>query len=204
MGLGDGRRLGHRTVLRLEARGLGLQAGAGGRRPEPLEAVKAELLAAGCAGVFVTTCDLARVESAEALHAALTAAGIEPDVVINNAGMFSYCDILATPVERIERMVLLHDLTNTKLCRLFAADMIRRGVQGRILNMSSYSQWMPFSGAGAVQSPRKPTCGSSRSASPRRCTSTESASRRFVRQASPPTSTACRPAGSESACGSEP
>lgn len=33
MGLGDGRRLGHRTVLRLAARGLGLQAGAGGRPP---------------------------------------------------------------------------------------------------------------------------------------------------------------------------
>lgn len=141
---GAGSGIGRCYALRLAA--LGYKLALAGDRPEPLEAVKAELLAAGCTGVFVTTCDLARVESAEALHAALTAAGIEPDVVINNTGMFSYCDILATPVERIERMVLLHDLTNTKLCRLFAADMIRRGVQGRILNMSSYSQWMPFPG----------------------------------------------------------
>ena len=27
--------------------------------------------------------------------------------------------------ERIERIILLHDVTNTKLCRLYAIDMIR-------------------------------------------------------------------------------
>ena len=46
----------------------------------------------------------------------------------------------------IERIILLHDLTVTQLCRLFAADMVRRGVRGHILNMSSYSLWMPFPG----------------------------------------------------------
>ena len=67
-------------------------------------------------------------------------------MVINNAGIFSFCDILTTPAERIERIILLHDLTVTQLCRLFAADMVRRGVRGHILNMSSYSLWMPFPG----------------------------------------------------------
>ena len=43
-------------------------------------------------------------------------------------------------------IILLHDLTVTQLCRLFAADMVRRGVRGHILNMSSYSLWMPFPG----------------------------------------------------------
>ena len=125
---------------------LGYRLAIVGNRREPLEAVEAELRAAACADTYILTCDLARQEAAEELHAALTAAGIEPDVVINNAGMFSFRDILATPPERIERMILLHAMTNTKLCRLFAADMIRRGVRGYMLNMSSYSQWMPFPG----------------------------------------------------------
>ena len=67
------------------------------------------------------------------------------DVVINNAGMFSHCDILTTPVERIERLIVLHDLTLTMMCRLYGEDMKKRGY-GRILNMSSYSIWMPFPG----------------------------------------------------------
>ena len=66
--------------------------------------------------------------------------------MINNAGIFSFCDILTTPAERIERIILLHDLTVSQLCRLYAADMVRRGVRGHILNMSSYSLWMPFPG----------------------------------------------------------
>ena len=32
------------------------------------------------------------------------------------------------------------------MCRLYAADMVRRGRGGHILNMSSYSLWMPFPG----------------------------------------------------------
>ena len=141
---GAGSGIGRCYALRLAA--LGYRVALAGNRREPLEAVEAELLAAGCAEVFLTTCDLARTEAAEELHATLTTAGIEPDVVINNAGMFSYCDILETPEERIDRMIVLHALTNTKLCRLFAMDMVRRGAKGHILNMSSYSQWMPFPG----------------------------------------------------------
>lgn len=141
---GAGSGIGRCYALRLAA--LGYRLALVGNRPEPLETVKTELLAAGCAEVFLTTCDLARTEAAEELHAATTAAGIEPDVVINNAGMFSFCDILATPPERIERMILLHAMTNTKLCRLYAEDMVGRGVRGHLLNMASYSQWMPFPG----------------------------------------------------------
>ena len=96
--------------------------------------------------VRVIAIDLARVGAAQELYDRMTAEGIVVDVVINNAGIFSFCDILATPAERIERIILLHDLTVTQLCRLFAADMVRRGVRGHILNMSSYSLWMPFPG----------------------------------------------------------
>ena len=94
----------------------------------------------------IVVCDLARVGAARELFDRTQADGLAIDVLINNAGMFSFRDILQTPVERIERIILLHDLTNTQLCRLYAAEMARRGRGGHILNMSSYSQWMPFPG----------------------------------------------------------
>lgn len=89
--------------------------------------------------------DLATASAARELHAWSVAEGYVFDVVINNAGMFSFCDILNTPVERLERIILLHDLTLTTMCRLYGEDMIKRG-KGRLLNMSSYSIWMPFPG----------------------------------------------------------
>ena len=91
------------------------------------------------------TKDLATPTAAEELFAYTEGEGIKVDVLVNNAGIFSFCDILSTPVERIERVIYLHDLTTTKTCRLYAEDMIGRG-GGRILNMSSYSIWMPYPG----------------------------------------------------------
>lgn len=89
--------------------------------------------------------DLATLEAGEELFRTIKERGIAVDVLINNAGMFSFCDISNTPIERIKRTILLHDITNTLLCRLFADDMASRG-GGRILNMSSFSIWMPFPG----------------------------------------------------------
>ncbi|MBP3317365.1 MAG: SDR family NAD(P)-dependent oxidoreductase [Alistipes sp.] len=89
--------------------------------------------------------DLATATAAEELFAYTENEGIKVDVLINNAGIFSFCDILNTPIERIQRIIYLHDITATINCRLYAADMIKRG-GGRILNMSSYSIWMPYPG----------------------------------------------------------
>lgn len=114
-----------------------------GNQPEPLEETKAQIKGRD---VVVINMDLARVTAAQELYETVEKAGISINVVINDAGLFSFCDVLNTPAERIERILLLHDLTNTQICRLFAADMIRRGVKGHLLNMSSYSLWMPFPG----------------------------------------------------------
>ena len=118
-----------------------------GNNRQPLETVRAEI-AEECptCDIRIITCDLARVEAAREVFDRTQADGLAIDVLINNAGMFSFRDILQTPKERIERIILLHDLTNTQLCRLYATDMARRGHGGYILNMSSYSQWMPFPG----------------------------------------------------------
>ncbi|HIY46894.1 MAG TPA: SDR family NAD(P)-dependent oxidoreductase [Candidatus Alistipes faecigallinarum] len=142
---GAGSGIGRCYALRLAALGYNLVLA--GNRPEPLEAVGREIgTAAPGTQVRTASIDLARIGAAEELHDFTRREGIEIDVLINNAGIFSFCDLLRTPAERIERIILLHDLTNTEMCRLYAADMVRRGRGGHILNMSSYSLWMPFPG----------------------------------------------------------
>lgn len=89
--------------------------------------------------------DLATMSAAEELFAWSENKGLKVDVLINNAGIFSFCDIANTPIERIKRAITLHDITNTLLCQLYGNDMAERG-GGYILNMSSFSIWMPFPG----------------------------------------------------------
>lgn len=117
-----------------------------GNEKEPLCRAAEEITLRHQVTVRPLALDLARMEAADELYTMIAAAGIEVDVLINNAGIFSFCDVLNTDENRIERMLLLHDMTATKLCRRYAARMIERGVQGYILNMSSYSLWMPFPG----------------------------------------------------------
>lgn len=142
---GAGSGIGRCYALRLAALGYNLVLA--GNRPEPLETVRREVETSSPeTRIRTVSIDLARLGAAEELHDFTRREGIEIDVVINNAGIFSFCDILHTPPERIERIILLHDVTNTQLCRLYATDMVRRGCRGYILNMSSYSLWMPFPG----------------------------------------------------------
>ncbi len=89
--------------------------------------------------------DLARPEAGRELFDRVTADGTQIEVLINNAGTFSFLDVLKTPVERAERILYLHAFTNTLTCRLFGEKMAERG-HGYILNMSSYSLWMPWPG----------------------------------------------------------
>ncbi len=141
---GASKGIGRCYALRLAGLGYNVLMVASGER-ELVAA--AEEVAAVNPGVWVRYLvkDMATQHAAEEMFAYTEAEGVKVDVLINNAGIFSFCDILSTPIERIERVIFLHDLTATIMCRLYAADMIARG-GGRILNMSSYSIWMPYPG----------------------------------------------------------
>lgn len=115
------------------------------RDGEALETISEDLEKKHNIRVVALAKDLATTTAAEELFEWTKENNMVIDVLINNAGMFSYCDIINTPSERIKRTIILHDITYTMLCKLFAADMVDRG-GGYILNMSSYSIWMPWPG----------------------------------------------------------
>lgn len=75
----------------------------------------------------------------------LEARNIEPYILINNAGIFTFSPIVEHAESRIDRFVDLHMRSLTLLCREFGERMKARG-EGRILNMSSMSCWMPMPG----------------------------------------------------------
>lgn len=70
---------------------------------------------------------------------------LDVEVLINDAGMLIFQPLLTTPEAKLETMLMLHMVTLTKLCRLFAADMAKRQ-KGYILNMSSMTAWMAMPG----------------------------------------------------------
>jgi len=140
---GAGRGLGRQYAERLAKKGYNLVLV--GRSSSVLDAAR-EIQEKGY-GVSVrpVVLDLATENAAETLFDDIKVHSESIDVLINNAGQFSFRDITEVDEDTIRRMIFLHDLTLTKLCRLFGQKMIETG-GGHILNMSSYSIWMPLPG----------------------------------------------------------
>ncbi len=87
--------------------------------------------------------DLTEADAAEKIHAWCAEREIEVDILVSNAGILHFGLLTHADTATIDRIVALHCTTPAKLCRLFAADMCRRG-EGRILLMSSITAWTPY------------------------------------------------------------
>lgn len=94
---------------------------------------------------FTFTCDLTADNAAQSLYDSLIHNNLKPEILINNAGIFSFSPVLETSIDKAGRFIDLHVRAVTELCRLIGSDMAVRG-HGRILNMSSMSCWMPMPG----------------------------------------------------------
>ncbi|MBO7259680.1 MAG: SDR family NAD(P)-dependent oxidoreductase [Paludibacteraceae bacterium] len=70
---------------------------------------------------------------------------MDVDVLVNNAGVFFFNELVKTDPRRIDLMLDLHVKAVTRMCRYFGEDMKKRG-SGRIINMSSMSAWMTMPG----------------------------------------------------------
>ena len=110
-------------------------------REEDIQAVAADIAGDFGVNVIPLAMDLAVPDAADRLFAYTREQGLQVDVLVNNAGVFFFNPLIETDMTRIERLLTLHVLTVTKLCRLFGEEMCRRG-SGYILNMSSLSTWM--------------------------------------------------------------
>lgn len=75
----------------------------------------------------------------------LESEGLKPDLLINNAGIFDFSQVVDLSPRRIDLYIDLHIRAVTRLSRRMAIMMASYG-GGYILNMSSMSCWMPMPG----------------------------------------------------------
>lgn len=90
-------------------------------------------------------CDLTEADASCRILEFIDQNDLDPDILINNAGIFSFRAVTDTSDSKIDCFVDLHVAAVTKLSRDFAIRFARRG-GGNILNMSSMSCWMPMPG----------------------------------------------------------
>lgn len=115
------------------------------RRADRLHALADQLVAAGAPKPIVIQADLGRAGSVETIRDLLTAAGCEPQYVVNNAG-FGLVGVAAS-LDREEQLAII-DLNMRALTELSLAfvDSLRRH-RGGILNVGSVAGFLPGPGS---------------------------------------------------------
>ena len=115
-------------------------------REDELAAAKEQLNTQYPVAITTRYQDLAKEDAADILFQWCTAeAGILPDILINNAGMFFFKELFTDDLPRVQAMMNLHMTTVTRTCLLFGNAMKQRG-SGRLLIMSSMAARIPAPG----------------------------------------------------------
>ena len=92
--------------------------------------------------IVVEPIDLGAAASPAELQKRLDGRGIQPDILINNAGFGLFSDFMTQDPARIREMLQLDILALTELCHLFGKRMVDRGA-GHILLVSSLIAYQP-------------------------------------------------------------
>ena len=94
--------------------------------------------------------DLAQNDSAQKLFDYCEGNNIQIEILINNAGIFFFRDVMNTTLDLVEKTINLHVYTPTMLSALFAKQMIRQNRepfrQSYILNIASIAARMMMPG----------------------------------------------------------
>lgn len=90
-------------------------------------------------------CDLTKENFIDEIEEFCIKNSVEPDILINNAGIFSFKPIADTATGKIEAFIDLHVRAVTLLSQWFVSKRKPFG-SGWMLNMSSMSCWMPMPG----------------------------------------------------------
>lgn len=140
---GGGSGIGLEYARQLAGRGCDLALVS--NREDELKAAKEELSRTYGIHVATLTIDLAQHGAAKAVLEWCDAEGIEPEVLVNNAGMFFMEYLSRGNLDKASAMMVLHMETTTQLCVLFGSRMKDAG-RGHILNMGSVTAWIPAPG----------------------------------------------------------
>lgn len=114
-------------------------------QPHELDRHASDLHSRYSVSVTTLNLDLASPGAAIGVMDFLRDHALSPDILINNAGIFSFNLLADTPPAKISLFIDLHVRFLTELSILMAENMCRRR-RGWILNMSSMSCWMPMPG----------------------------------------------------------
>lgn len=95
--------------------------------------------------IYLFTADLTSETITQTLEEYCDKHNILPDILINNAGIFSFRPITDTETRKVETFINLHVRAVTLLSQWFVAKRKPLG-SGWLLNMSSMSCWMPMPG----------------------------------------------------------
>lgn len=94
---------------------------------------------------YPMTLDLCDPAATDRIWGYLGNLNLDPDILINNAGIFSFAPVTDIPEGKVETFIDLHVRAATMLSVRFASYFKKRK-SGYILNMSSMSCWMPMPG----------------------------------------------------------
>ncbi|WP_439621125.1 SDR family NAD(P)-dependent oxidoreductase [Gemmata sp.] len=109
------------------------------RREPELRALAAELAPATCR---VVTADLSEPTGPRKLFDAVAAAGLEIDVLVNNAGFGDLGPFADADLAKMLRMIQVNVASLTELTGLFVPGLRARG-RGRVLNVGSVAGFQP-------------------------------------------------------------
>jgi short-subunit dehydrogenase len=112
-------------------------------QPSGLEDLKKHLEQNYQFSVVTINMDLAKENSARDLFDQCEEQNLQVDILINNAGMLVYGEVISVEYPQAQSILHLHMTTPALLCRLFGEKMATRR-QGYILNVSSISAVMPY------------------------------------------------------------
>ena len=90
--------------------------------------------------------DLAEKNSAQKLFDYCIGNNFVINILVNNAGIFFFKDVINTPPELMEKIINLHNYTPVMLAKLFVQQMIKENRKGYVLNMASVSSRMMMPG----------------------------------------------------------
>jgi short-subunit dehydrogenase len=114
------------------------------RRADRLTALAGEITAAGGAAPIVIACDLEQPDAGDRIAAALAAAGVEVEFLVNNAGFGLFGK--AIQLDRAEQLgiIAVNIRALTDLSLRFSDSLIRH--RGGILNVASIAGFLPGPG----------------------------------------------------------